>query len=253
MWRIYNCEDVEIALKMLTEDLTAILDKMAPIRTIQIRKHYAPWLSTDTKKLMSERDLAQKIAIESNLECDWSTFRRLRNKVNQILKTEKRNWQKAKLKLFEDENDSKQIWKNVKSSLNWTTSGAPTQLFHQGRLETRPSGLAECMNNFFITKIENLIENLEPRESDPLSNLRQLMSNRSCIFKLKPIHPDQVEKLINNLKNSGSVGLDYIDTSVIKLVKSEITPAITHIINLTIQQSKFLTEFKKAKVVPLNK
>ena len=205
-------EDVEIALKTLTEDLTAILDKMAPIRTIQIRKHYAPWLSTETKKLMSERDLAQKIAIESNLECDWSTFRRLRNKVNQILKTEKRNWQRAKLKLCEDENDSKQIWKNVKSSLNWTTSGAPTQLFHQGRLETRPSGLAECMNNFFITKIENLIENLEPTESDPLSNLRQLMSNRSCIFKLKPIHPDLVKKLISNLKNSGSVGLDYIDT-----------------------------------------
>ena len=92
------------------------------------------------------------------------------------------------------------------------------------------------MNNFFITKIENLIENLEPTESDPLSNLRQLMSNRRCIFKLKPIHPDQVEKLISNLKNSGSVGLDYIDTSVIKLVKLEITPAITHIINLSIQQ-----------------
>ena len=75
------------------------------------------------------------------------------------------------------------------------------------------------MNNFFITKIENLIENLEPTESDPLLNLRQLMSNQSCIFKLKPIHPDLVEKLISNLKNSGSVGLDDIDTSVIKLVK----------------------------------
>ena len=62
-----------------------------------------------------------------------------------------------------------------------------------------------------------------------------------------------VEKLICNLKNSGSVGLDFIDTSTIKLAKSEITPAITHIINLSIKQSKFPNEFKKAKVVPLHK
>ena len=79
------------------------------------------------------------------------------------------------------------------------------------------------------------------------------MSNRKCMFNLKPVHPDLVEKMISNLKNSGSVGLDYIDTRIIKLAQAEITPALTHIINLSIRQSKFPAEFKKAKVVPLHK
>ena len=59
--------------------------------------------------------------------------------------------------------------------------------------------------------------------------------------------------MISNLKNSGSVGLDYIDTRIIKLAQAEITPALTHIINLSIRQSKFPAEFKKAKVDPLHK
>ena len=48
-WKIYSCEDVNLAVKMLSEELTTILDKMAPIRVFQVRKNYAPWLSTATK------------------------------------------------------------------------------------------------------------------------------------------------------------------------------------------------------------
>jgi hypothetical protein len=40
MWKIYECEDAELSLKMLTDDLTLILDQMAPVRTIQIREKY---------------------------------------------------------------------------------------------------------------------------------------------------------------------------------------------------------------------
>ena len=64
---------------------------------------------------------------------------------------------------------------------------------------------------------------------------------------MKPVHPDLVDEMIDNLKNSGSSGLDYIDTSTIKLIKSEIE------INLSITSSCFPGQFKKAKVIPLFK
>ena len=262
-WKVYECEDAELALKLFSDELTKILDKMAPIRTIQIREKYAPWLSCKTKELMTERDLARKAAIENKSDEYWKSYKLLRNKVNQFIKNEKRNWQKSKFRLCESESDSKQIWKNVKSWLNWTTSGAPTQLFHKGKLENSPKNLAECMNTYFIDKINNLINDMPATEEDPLANLRKLMSgrnrtlkfkpDRNRTFKLKPVHPETVNKLISNLKNSGSVGLDYIDTRIIKLVKTEILPAVTHIINLSIKNSIFPSQFKKAKVIPLHK
>ena len=148
----------------------------------------------------------------------------------------------------------------MKSWLNWTTSGAPTQLFHKGKLENSPKNLAECMNTYFIDKINNFINDMPATEEDPLANLSKLMSggnrtfkfkpDRNRTFKWKPVHPETVNKLISNLKNSGSVGLDYIDTRIIKLVKTEILPAVTHIINLSIKYSIFSSQFKKSKSDP---
>ena len=59
------CEDDYQAAQLLTDRLTDILDTMAPIKTIQVRTKYAPWLSNTTKKLMEERNKAQTNATET--------------------------------------------------------------------------------------------------------------------------------------------------------------------------------------------
>ena len=79
------------------------------------------------------------------------------------------------------------------------------------------------------------------------------MAGRTCGVGLSPIHPSEVLEIISNLSNSKAFGLDGIDTYIIKLVKNELGPAITHILNLSIAQSKFPTSWKSTKVVPLHK
>ena len=116
-WAIYQSESVDTALKLLNDSLTEILDRMAPIKTIQVREHYAPWLSNEIKEKMRERDQAQKIAAISKLDKDWKIYKRLRNNLNKTLKNEKQVWQRKKFQQSEDEKDSRQIWKNVKSWL----------------------------------------------------------------------------------------------------------------------------------------
>ena len=59
---MYLTEDVDVAVHLLSEKLTGILDKMAPLKTIQIRKNYNPFISKETLKMMRERDKLQKIA-----------------------------------------------------------------------------------------------------------------------------------------------------------------------------------------------
>ena len=55
-WEVYLCDDVNTAVEILTNELTFILDAMAPMRTIQVRTRYAPWLTSTTINLMKERD-----------------------------------------------------------------------------------------------------------------------------------------------------------------------------------------------------
>ena len=89
--------------------------------------------------------------------------------------------------------------------------------------------------------------------SDPLRKLKSLMQNRTCYFSLQAVHPDEIEKIIKDLKNTSSVGLDLIDTRVIKLIRAEILPSLTHIVNLSIAKREFPILWKSTKIIPLHK
>ena len=236
-------ENTESAVNKVTQKLTAILDVLAPIKTIQTRTHYDPWLSKATKKKINERNSAQKKAARTNLESDWKEYKKKRNKVNSILKTEKTTWQEKKVSEFGS--DSSSIWKNLKRWLCWSID--------EGIIYTKPADLVRVMNLFFVNKVQKLRQKLPHNPGDPISLVQKLMQNRSCSFELRPVHPEEVYKILSKLKSSSSCGVDEISSSVLKLIKNEITPVLTHIVNLSISQKTFPQYWKKARVIPLHK
>ena len=62
---IYLCEDVQTVVSLLTDKLNSILDRMAPVITVQVRTKYAVWLSENTKYKIRERNEARKKAEET--------------------------------------------------------------------------------------------------------------------------------------------------------------------------------------------
>ena len=104
-----------------------------------------------------------------------------------------------------------------------------------------------------INKVQQIRERMPPPVSDPLTKLKSLMSNRKCSLSIHTVHPDEVAKLVDNLKNTNSVGLDLIDTTIIKLIKFEILPALTHVISLLISDQEFPAYWKSSKIIPLHK
>ena len=149
--------------------------------------------------------------------------------------------------------DSSTIWKNVKHWLGWTTGGPPTQLISEGSSFSKPKDLVKIMNDFFINKVKLLRQNLPRNTGDPLVLTRRLMRKRQCSFQFRSVHPDEIKKIIKNLKNSKSCGTDNIDTYIIKLASEELTPVITHIINLSLTQPHFPGLWKTAKTIPLHR
>ena len=144
---VYQCEDVEKAVNILTHKITTVLNKHAPIRTIQVRSKYAPWLSEATKELMQKRNTAQMVAtISKNIDA-IRQYRNLRNRVTNMIKYDKKNWERSKLD--HPSNSAGNLWKNVQRMLSWSKGGPPTQLFWNGKMESRPKELARVMNSFF--------------------------------------------------------------------------------------------------------
>ena len=115
-YELYSCEDLDQAVQILTCNLTRILDELAPVKTVQIRTRYAPWLSSDTKAVMKERDAAQVHASETQHQDDWRLYKNLRNSVTTRMRQEKASWHKQRLD--HAENSSTNLWKNIKGWLN---------------------------------------------------------------------------------------------------------------------------------------
>ena len=175
----------------------------------------------------------------------------LQRGVSRKLRNDKQQWKKQKLKNCD--NDSGKLWKNILGWLNWGSSSSPSKLHSAGQIVTSPGMIANIMNSYFINKISKIRQGLPPPSQDPLGNLKLIMKNRTSNFSLSCVHPDSVKKIILGLKNSKSYGIDKIDTYILKLIVNDILPAITHIVNLSIQQGKFPTLYKIAKVIPLLK
>ena len=164
---LYLCSDVDNAVDILSEKITNILDVMAPIKAFQVRTKFAPWLSEETVEMMKVRDSLHKTASETNSRNDWKEFKLVRNKINNKLKYEESQWQKATL--GECGSDSAKAWKKVKGIINWHSSGSPTRLFYGGSLRTKVQDIADSQNEFFIEKVSRIRNNLPAPTGDPLS------------------------------------------------------------------------------------
>ena len=102
-------------------------------------------------------------------------------------------------------------------------------------------------------KLVKLQSRIPASESNPTQKVREVLQSRECTFSLRPVAPVEIEKIIAELKNTKSTGMDYVNTWVIKLIAKEMLPAITHIVNLSISKQQFPQSWKMAKVVPLLK
>jgi len=69
-----------------------IVNILAPFRTKCIRSHKAPWINSDLKKGICDCDAAKRKAVKSNDPCDWATYKKLRNSMNNRIKTAKASY-----------------------------------------------------------------------------------------------------------------------------------------------------------------
>ena len=135
----------------------------------------------------------------------------------------------------------------MKNWLGWNSGGPPSQLVINGELKNKPKEMADCMNDFFVQKVNELRARIPACRVDPLDRVKLAMKDRNCSLQLKAVHPEEVSKIIKGMKTSKTCGLDNIDSYVLKLACEELTPGITHIVNLSISERKFPALWKNSK------
>ena len=74
-----------------------VLNKHAPLQHKKTKISKVPWITTEIKSLINERDKLKRKAIITKLETDWSKYKRTRNQVNIKLRNAKTNYYSSKI------------------------------------------------------------------------------------------------------------------------------------------------------------
>ena len=70
-------DTIDGAAEAFRNEFNAILDYHAPVKTIQLRKNYCPYLSSDTKRMIANRNALQKEATKKGDHILIEEFRAL--------------------------------------------------------------------------------------------------------------------------------------------------------------------------------
>ena len=108
-------------------------------------------------------------------------------------------------------------------------------------------------NNHFCSTAESIINNLESPQQSFEEYLKNVPHDNIPTFNFTPASFSDVDKAIQELKNSHSKDSDGINTKIIKTIKNIIIQPLTDLINQSMANGTFPKVFKTAKVVPLFK
>ena len=160
---------------------------------------------------------------------------------------------------IEDRKDISQLYKSVKIQLGWNTNGPPKTLLVDGAMTSSSQKMADSQMKYYTMKNNKLMNNLVAGGPEPTSWLEEAMrqwghrERQRPVFEFQDVTLADTNTLIKTLGNSSAFGFDEFDAKTIKAVASHILLPIQHLINLSLNTSKFASKWKIGRIIPLFK
>ena len=91
-WTCNGSDDPNVLWADWKTKFLDVVNFHAPLRTRRARIKRAPWINSELKKGMCDRHAAKRKAMASNDPRDWAKYKKLRNTINNNIKTSKASY-----------------------------------------------------------------------------------------------------------------------------------------------------------------
>ena len=192
-------------------------------------------------------------ATKTGDEVLMNEYKLKRNLIKSYLPHEEQNYYKEKF--YDEKITTKKAWSLVYNMLGQVNNKSPSKIKFEDKIISNPKGLANAFKKKFKTKVKKLREKTDNIPMiDPKERLKSWLGDKNLpIFELKNIELSKLRTIMKKLKQSRSQGVDFIDSSSIKLAFPLIEDSILHLVNLSISSKKFSHLWKIQLVLPLHK
>ena len=177
-WKeIYKINDVNVAYNYLEENIITVLVDLITMKKIQPNCKLKNWVSEETNQMIKDRNEARNKAVITDNQDDWSYYKKIRNKVTEKLRFNKKSYFEKMYSDANQKNDTRTLYRITREQLGWVNTGPPTSLISNGQYISKPKVMADCLNEFFINKIQSLKQKIPRNNKDPLKTLKKAIEN----------------------------------------------------------------------------
>ena len=229
----------------------SVLDEYLPQIQKRVKREVQPkWFSNEISQEIKKRDMLLKKARKSQTESDWSEFKRVKNKVTELIRDTKSNY--FKQKVSESKNNTKKLWNLIKclSKDDADRRAVITNLTENAECICDQKTIAEILNNFFVEQPQNLTADLE--NATLLHSLPTIGQN-SSEFEIPFISQKDVAEILLSIPSHKTTDNDGISAKLLKIAAPGIIPSLTKLLNHCLHTKTFPNVWKVAKVTPVFK
>jgi hypothetical protein len=256
-WRcVYEERDVNGAFDAFNLIIQKHLGECRTVRNSRGRgdKKLKEWITFGIMKSLRRRDKLHRVALKQPFNEALNTYyRKYRNQCAMMVKRAKEAFYRDKIQSCSQ--GSRQCWKTIKEYLNTprATKGISNIIESDGS-DTEES--LQRINNYFGSLGQNLAnERLKAMNTSVEEILKRvkLSSGPASSFFAAPAEPEEVERVILQLKKSTSPGSDGVTTELFQMTKKSVSLPVSHIFNLSLEQGIFPDRAKIATLMPIYK
>jgi hypothetical protein len=255
-----NYDDPNKNNDILDTILKTAMDKHMPVKYIKYRKHKhkkCNWITSGIIRSIKFRDSLYKRCratamddpLYNTLKINLQTYNRI---LKQSIRRAKTEYYQSCFEKYKD--DTKNTWNTIKTIINkdHVKSNFPETFIINNTRESCPKKIADAFNEYFVQigpKLANSIQN----PASNISHREYLQRSITTRFQFKNVSVTDVQKIIKELKPKSSYGKDRLSNNLLKFISPEISPALTLIINQSLNTGIFPESLKIAKVLPIHK
>ena len=255
-WTNLQTMDLNDAYELFQQTLQTVLDKIAPIKTFTIsgkKKIKEEWMTPGILKSLKRQKLLYSNTLKQRCNDQvHNKYKEYRNKLKQIIRKRKETCYNTKCVEFK--RNSKKLWDMINRISH--NERDKTNLIECLKIENimdyNAKNIASEFGKYFSSIGKTLANQIPTSNHNINTYINNIIPNPNTIY-IQPTTKQEVERLIDGLKNKNSSGYDDITNNLLKGIKTAISTPLEILFNMSLSTGEFPDLMKLGDVIPLYK